>query len=102
MPDDLAVQDSNDGQRRNHVLVGSQVIHQPSLDHVGTAAESGTVNRTHSRLIRRKLSTQEHKRILSRDRTAVAVSRRRYVMKIATCWMALLPYPQRFQFGVSG
>jgi hypothetical protein len=68
MSDDGAVADSNDGQRRNDILVGSQVIHQPSLARVGTAAERSTVNCPHGRLIRGTFSTQQHRRILSPSR----------------------------------
>ncbi len=70
MSDDIAVQNGNDGQRRNDVPVGSQVIHQLSLGRVGTTAERGIVHRPHGWLIHGTFSTQEHKRILSRDRAA--------------------------------
>ncbi|MGQ0715970.1 MAG: hypothetical protein ACT4NP_01425 [Pseudonocardiales bacterium] len=68
MTDDVTVQDSDDGQRRNDGPVSPQVIHQPSLGRV--TAERGIVHSPHGQLIHGKLSTQEHRRILSRGRAA--------------------------------
>jgi hypothetical protein len=66
MPDDVAVHDSDDRQRRNDVPVDPQVIHQLSFDRVATTAERGIVHRPHSPSIPRTFSTQQHRRILSR------------------------------------
>jgi len=82
--DDVAVQDSDDGQRRNDVLIRSQLIYQPSFGHLGPTAERGTVHHPHSRLIRGTFSTQEHRLILSRDRAAGRRTRERITQRYHT------------------
>jgi hypothetical protein len=48
VPNDVAVHDSDNRQRRNDVPTGPQIIHQLSLGRVGTTAERGIVHRPHS------------------------------------------------------